>query len=274
MTDQELAQLETLQVVREGAVDWVTLNRPDRLNAITATMVRELFAYFEGLRHNYDTRVVVLRGAGRGFCAGLDIIEENKGEDAVGTRAPTRPREAHLAGIIHAMRACPQPIIALVHGPACGGGFAFALASDIRIAGASARMNDAFIRIGMSGCELGLSYFLPRMVGLSIASELMMTGNFIEAERAAQVGLVSRVVPDEGLEQAARDLIAAMLRTTPMGLRKTKQTLNTAMKLLDLEAVIALEEHTQMACTQTADFDEALRAFAEKRPPRFALQGG
>jgi enoyl-CoA hydratase/carnithine racemase len=133
-----------------------------------------------------------MRGAGAAFCAGLDI-KEHRGGDRVPDTAGRAEPGYHLFDIVRLMRACPQPVIALVHGPACGGGFAMALAADIRLAGASARMNDAFVALGRSGCEMGLSYFLPRIVGLGVATELMYTGSFIDAKRAHAVGLVSGV---------------------------------------------------------------------------------
>ncbi len=262
---------ETLKLERVGAVDWLTLNRPERLNALTGPMVRELWGYFRDLSDDFSRRIVVIRGAGKAFCAGLDLKAVDDPDQAMPTGRGDKAPEASLAGIVRLMRSCPQPIIALIHGPACGGGFALALASDIRIAGESARMNDAFIKLGISGCELGLSYFLPRMVGLSVASELMMTGDFIDAARALSVGLVSRVTADEAMEAAAQELIGRMLATSPLGLRKTKATLNLAMKLNDLDAVIDLEEHTQLACMQSGDFVEARRAFAEKRAPRYGV---
>ena len=116
------------------------------------------------------------------------------------------------------MRRCPQPIISLIQGPACGGGFAFVLASDVRIAAENARMNAAFIRIGLSACDMGTSYFLPRLVGTSLASELMLTGKFIEAERALSTGLVSEVVPLDQLSTAADSYVRDMMTTSPMGL--------------------------------------------------------
>ena len=259
----------TIHVEKRGAVDWLTLNRPDRLNTITGTMVEELCRYFDALRSDYSVRIVVLRGAGRAFCAGLDIKEHLSGDRVPEGAGRTRPGY-HLFDIVRLMRACPQPIVALVHGPACGGGFAMALASDIRIAGESARMNDAFVALGRSGCELGLSYFLPRIVGLGIATELMYTGSFVDAPRALQIGLVSRVVPDGMLETAAQQFVEPMLKTAPLGLRMTKQTLNTALNINDLNAVIDLEERAQSICGRGPDFEEAMNAFLEKRPPRYA----
>jgi enoyl-CoA hydratase/carnithine racemase len=251
-------------VERRGAVEWITLNRPQRLNAITPTMTEELLDKFTALRDDSTVRVVVLRGAGRGFCAGLDIKE------AIGSRGPDSPSVARLPDVVLAMRRCPQPVVALLHGPACGGGFAFALAADIRIAGTSARMNDAFVNLGVSGCELGVSYFLPRQVGLSVAAELMYTGRFLDAQRALAVGLVSQVVPDDELGAAAESLLVDMLRVAPLALRKTKETLQRAIGMSELEAVMALEEETQLECMRGDDFKEGLQAFVEKRAPNFA----
>jgi enoyl-CoA hydratase/carnithine racemase len=263
-------EYKTLLVRREGPVDWVTLNRPERLNSVTGTMVRELWSYFSEIEHDYSRRVVVLRGAGKHFCAGLDLkVFGNPEEEIPMGRGQLRP-EASLPGVIRLMRRCPQPVIGLIHGAACGGGLAFALACDIRVAGESARMNDAFIKLGISGCELGLSYFLPRMVGLSVASELMLTGRFVDAARALSIGLVSRVVPDDEIESAARDYLVDLLRATPLGLRQTKATLNLANRLNELDAVLDLEQHVQMECMRSGDFDEALAAFTEKREPRFS----
>jgi enoyl-CoA hydratase/carnithine racemase len=260
---------QTITVERKGPVAWLTLNRPDRLNTLTGTMVRELCTFFEALQDDYATRIVVMRGAGRAFCAGLDIREHRQGDRVPEGAGRTHPGH-HLFDIVRLMRACPQPIVALLHGPACGGGFAMALAADIRLAGESVRMNDAFVTLGRSGCELGLSYFLPRIVGLGIATELMYTGAFIEAGRALQVGLVSKVVPDDELEYAAALFVDPMLRTAPLGLRMTKQTLNSVLRIDDLNVVIDLEERAQSICGRGPDFEEAMQAFLEKRLPHYA----
>lgn len=155
---------ETILVEVRGGVHWVTLNRPDALNAITKQMATDLGDYFGGLFHDQTCRIVVLKGAGRAFCAGLDVKAFQQGEAPFGGGFGF---QGYLADVYIKMRRCPQPIIALVHGAAAGGGFAFALASDIRIASESARMNAAFIRLGLSACDMGVSYFLPRVVGLS-----------------------------------------------------------------------------------------------------------
>lgn len=257
----------TIQVERRGEVEWVTLDRPERLNALNDTMVEELATYFHALRKERDVRVVVMRGAGRAYCAGLDLHERRSGE------ADTIDRLRHqrsIAEIVMAMRYCPQPIFSLVHGAACGGGFAMALASDIRIAGESARMNAAFVRIGLSACDIGVSYFLPRLVGASVAAEFMLTGDFISAERALQTGLVSRVVPDDQMEAAAAPLIEAMLTTSPMGLRLTKEALRMAIDAPSLEAAVAMEDRNQILCATSPDFGEGIAAFFEKRRPDYS----
>jgi enoyl-CoA hydratase len=156
-----------------------------------------------------------------------------------------------------------------VHGPACGGGFALALASDVRIAGQSARMNAAFIRIGLSACDIGVSYFLPRLVGVSVASELMLTGRFINADRALRVGLVSEVVPDAELARAAEPYIEEMITTSPLGLRLTKECLNMSVDAQSLEAAINMEDRNQILCSQTNDVREGMTAFLEKRKPNY-----
>lgn len=244
----------TITVVREGTVDWLTLNRPERLNALDGTMIRELSAYFDDLQSDYSRRIVVMRGAGRAFCAGLDLVWFNSPDATMPRGATEAGPGPSLSNVILKMRSCPQAIISLVHGAACGGGFNFVLASDIRIAGRSAKMNVAFVKLGLSGCELGTSYFLPRIVGSSIASELMMTGRFIHADRALATGLVSEVVEDDELEAVARALVSDLLAASPMGLRKTKEVMIRAGEIEDLGTVIALEEHTQLACMQAGSF--------------------
>ena len=268
------ATYETLIIRKEGPVDWVTLNRPDALNSLNPKMISELQDYFLKLYTDQSVRIVVLKGAGRAFCAGLDlkassITRTDTGDNARGGVVEGLKTQRAISEIVMRMRRCPQAIISLVHGPACGGGFAFALASDIRIAGTSARMNAAFIRIGLSACDIGVSYFLPRLVGVSVASELMMTGRFINAARAERVGLVSEVVPDDKLEEAAQPYIDEMLTTSPIGLRLTKECLNMSVDAGSLEAAIAMEDRNQILCAQTNDMKEGVAAFLQKRKPVF-----
>jgi enoyl-CoA hydratase len=257
---------QAIEVRHEGAAAFLTLNRPERLNALNPQMVDELRDYFGGLTGDRETRVVVVRGAGRAFCAGLDLKEPGGGD---GSPSSGMRGQRHISELALLMRRAPQPFIACVHGAASRGGFALALASDVRLAGESMRMNAAFIRIGLSACDVGVSYFLPRMVGASVASELLLTGRFIDAQRALQVGLVSAVVPDEQLEAEARMLVDEMLATTPLGLRLTKECLTASIDAGSLEQAIAMEDRNQVLCAQTSDFREGIAAFLEKRPPHY-----
>lgn len=263
-----MSNYETIDIDVRGEVHWLTLNRPDRLNAINTQMATELGRYFGDLYQDRSCRVVVMRGAGRAFCAGLDI------KDPDGLRgAPFGGGfgfQGHLADVYVKMRRCPQPIISLVQGAASGGGFAFALASDIRVAGESMKMNSAFIKIGLSSCDMGVSYFLPRLVGVTFASEMMLTGRFVDAGRALSIGLVNEVVPDSGLEKAGQVFVDEMLATSPMGLRLTKEGLNMSIDAGSLEAAMAIENRNQVLCSGTEDFKEGLQAFVEKRPPRYS----
>ena len=250
---------------QKGEVLWLTLNRPEQLNALNPELVTELRETFESLRRDHAVRVVVLRANGKAFCAGLDL------NDATWSGKPS-PNEMlefqrSISDIYRAMRQCPQPIISLVQGAACGGGFSLALASDIRIAADTAKMNAAYIKAGLTACDMACSYLLPKLVGLSVASELMMTGRFINAERALRVNLVSEVVPEDQLEQAAEGFIEDLLSTSPMGLRLTKDGLNVSVDAASLEAAMALEDRQQSLVAMTEDAQEAVSAFLEKRKP-------
>lgn len=261
---------ETLATLREGHLTWLTLNRPDALNALSRQMVNELRDFFWTLTDDRETRVVVVRGAGRAFCAGLDLKEAGSGDGAGGGSVAGFLRgQRHISELVMLMRRAPQPIIAAVHGAAAGGGFAIALAADVRVAGSSARMNAAFIRLGVSGCDIGVSYFLPRVVGASVASELLLTGDFIDAARAERTGLVSRVVPDDQLEGCARTLAESMLRNSPLALRLTKECLKHSIDAGSLEQAIAMEDRNQALAGSTRDFREGVAAFLQKRPANF-----
>ena len=257
-----------LIVLQDGPVLRLTMNRPDRLNALDGELVQSLREIFAGLAWRPEVRVVVLAGAGRAFCAGLDLKHDGPSFASRGvTSALTDQRK--ISEIVVAMRRCPQPIVALVDGPASGGGFALALASDVRIATPRTRMNAAFIRIGLSACDIGVSYFLPRMVGSAVASEYMLTGRFITAEKALALGLVSQVVAPEEIAAVGEELVADMLRATPAGLRLTKEALNHAIDAGSLEAVIAMEDRNQVLSSRSEDFDEGIKAFLEKREPHY-----
>jgi len=164
------------------------------------------------------------------------------------------------------MRSCPQPIIALGHGSACGGGFSLMLASDVRYGAPSLRMNAAYIKIGLGGCDIGSSYFLPRLVGASIASEFLLTGNFMSAERALSCNLISAIVAEENLLDKGLALATDMLSNAPMGLRLTKDALNVNIDANGFDAALSVEDRQQVMLTATSDHAEAINAFLEKRP--------
>lgn len=247
---------QTIKVSSDGDVDWLMLNRPDRLNAIDPVMTAELFDYF-GHVATSSCRVIVFGGAGRAFCAGLDLKDFDP-------TAPPPTSEAALTGVIRRMRACPQPIIGLVNGAACGGGFSLLLACDVRLASPKAKMNVAYIKLGVSGCELGTSYHLPRAVGASVANELMLTGRFIDANRSLATGLVSAVVDGDQLEEAAREMASEMLAASRIGLCKTKETIERVARVADLDGAIDLEEQAQRDCMRDPLFAAAVAAFATR----------
>jgi len=259
-----------LDVREEGATLWVTPNRPQALNALNGQLVDELGDLFRSLYTREELRVVVLRAAGRAFCAGMDLKEHAELQQQPPlTVSQQLAVQRRYRDVVLAMRRCPQPIIALVNGAACGGGLALVLATDVRIGTPTLRMNVAPIRIGFTACDMGISYFLPRMIGSSLAAEYMLTGRFMDAAQARQMGLVSRIVEPEALEAEARSLAAEMLRTSPLGLRLTKEAMAVAVDGQSLEAVIALEDRCQTLCAHGEDFDEAIASFREKREPRY-----
>lgn len=260
---------DTLIVERRGVVDWVTLNRPTRLNALDDILTGALRDYFEKLYRDRVCRVVVLRGAGRAFCAGLDLDSGQTHRFANDGLAAAMDVQRDIRDVMLAMRRCPQPIVALMHGASSGGGFVLGLASDIRIAAHDVRMNAAFIRIGLGGCDVGASYLLPRLIGASAAADILFTGRDVGAERALALGLVSDVVAPEELEWAGGTTAEAMLAAAPEALRLTKQCFAVNLDAPSLEAALALEDRNQVLLGQAAEFREGLAAFREKRRPHF-----
>jgi enoyl-CoA hydratase len=263
-------------VEREELDEGVTLlrlNRPERLNAITAPLMVELQARLEELRVDRACRVVVLTGAGRGFCAGADL----KGGDDDGVEPfESRPgpvgifqQQELYSNSVLKLRQMGKPVIAAVNGPAVGGGLTFVLGSDIRIAAVSARFSAAFVRIGLSGSDMGTSWLLNRVVGAGRAHELMLTGRIIDADEALRIGLVVEVVPDDELLEAARAKAALIVRNSPFGVYLTKQTMWASLEVPGLEAAVHLDNRAQVLTTTTADNREAGAAFREGRDPNF-----
>lgn len=256
-----------LLIEARGQIEIATLNRPTRLNALSEGLVEELNDYFGGLAARPAVRVVILRGAGRGFCAGLDIQEDRSSDETPVLR--TLRTQTSIGNIYRKMRACPQPIIALGHGAAAGGGLSLMLAADVRYAAPGFRCNAAYIRIGLGGCDMASSYFLPRLVGASLASEMILTGRFIDAERALSAGLVSEIVAEDELLDRGLALAEEMLATSPWGLRLSKQALNLNIDAQSLDAAMAIEDRQQVILSATEDHKEALAAFLGKRPPAY-----
>jgi len=245
----------------------ILLNRPERLNAMTFEVYRELTDFFAKLRDQKDVRVVVITGAGRAFCSGgdvRDIIGELQGSDAEGLMDFTRL----TCELIHNMRALPKPIIASINGTTAGAGACIALASDIRIAAEEAKIAFIFVKVGLAGTDMGATYLLPRVVGLAKATELLMTGDFISAQEAETIGLYNRVVPRDQLETATREFAAKLARGPALGLAKTKEMLNREMHM-GFESALEAEAVAQALCMQHPDFEEAHAAFIEKREAKF-----
>ena len=220
----------------------LTLNRPDRLNAMNQPMAEALLAHFEARRRDAATRVIVIRGAGRAFSSGADLKAMGQ-PDAL----KDGPRgDWVLRDLMKAMRACRQPLIALVRGPAAGGGLALALACDVIVAAESAAFHSAFINIGLSGAELGVSWRLQRTIGVSRAREMLLTGRPIHAADALRLGLVSATVPDPDLDAHGLALAADMLKARPDALRLSKRSFDATLDAVSLDTAMEIEERTQM----------------------------
>jgi enoyl-CoA hydratase/carnithine racemase len=251
---------------RDG-VAWITLNRPDRLNALTFEVYRELTDTFAALRDERAVRAVVITGAGRAFCSGgdvLDIIGELFSRDMEGLIEFTRL----TCELVRNIRALPQPVIASLNGTTAGAGACIALASDLRIASTQAKIAFLFVRVGLSGADMGAAYLLPRVVGLTKATELLYTGDFISAEEAEKIGLYNRVVSSDELETATRTLAERLARGPAFALAVTKEMLNRELNM-SLDAALEAEAQAQAICMQDPDYREAYEAFVEKREPVF-----
>jgi enoyl-CoA hydratase/carnithine racemase len=263
-----VATYQTLVVERPSpgvVVAW--LDRPDRLNAITFQMFDEFLALQRDVEADATARVLVLTGRGRAFSAGLDLDQA--------ALLPDMPAAEMLAGqeswarSIAGFRHMTKPVIAAVNGAAAGAGMALALAADIRIAATTARFNAAFVRIGLSGGDVGTSWALPRLIGLGRAYEILLTGRFVEAEEALRIGLVTDVVESDQLLGRALRTAEAIVGNSPVGMALTKQVVQNNVDAPSLEAALALENRNQVLATRTTDMVEALAAFREKRTPDF-----
>jgi enoyl-CoA hydratase len=257
---------EQIILDRQGQIAILTINRPDRRNAYGLTTVEEIHAAFDELDSDTDTRVLIMTGAGPAFCAGLDMKDGIESWPLVGGKVQGRYRiQKRLASMVLRLREIPQPVIAAIHGPAVGGGLALAAAADIRVADTTARFNAAFIKLGLSAGDDGVTWLLPRLIGPSMAAELLYTGRFIESEEALRIGLVNRVVTDGSCLGAAKEVAQQILGNSPFGIRMTKELLNFSLDMPSLRQVIEMENRTQVLCQMTADMDEGVRAYSERR---------
>jgi enoyl-CoA hydratase/carnithine racemase len=236
------------------------LNRPERLNAINRSMVEEIEATCASLADDPETRVVVLTGAGRGFCSGLDVRDFGGGSPDLDASATDRLRfQERMAALPLKIRALPQAVIAAVNGPCVGGGMALCLAADIRIGSTSASFGNAAILLGLSGGEMGMSYHLPRIVGAGVAADWMISGRTVPAEEAHQRGLVSQLVAPEALAERALEVAQHIARLSPFAVQLTKRALHVNTDAADLSAALELENRNQVLAVAT-DESAARRA--------------
>lgn len=247
----------------------ITLNRPDRLNAMSIELVIELDEALQAVADDNDTYIVVLTGAGRGFCSGLDLkdygVIPNIDGLTVGRIAQRSMR--YYSRLILTMRRMPQPVLAAINGVAYGGGMCLSLAAELRIAGESAEFNATGIVNGLTSTELGASWLLPRLVGAAHSNDMLLTGRKIDAAEALRMGLVSRVLPDDELLPAVLELAGRMSEFSPYGLAMTKDIIWVNLENPSLEAAIEIEDRNQLMLGFTENLPEAIRAFDRKRKP-------
>lgn len=258
---------------RDG-IALLTLNRPARLNALSQPAVRRLCAALDALAQDDSVRVLILTGAGRGFCAGWDLTTPltRRGDQPLAGEPSVTDLMAGqelFAGMVRRLRALDKVVIAAVNGVAVGAGFALTLGADIRVAARSASFHVGAVRIGLTAGECGISYHLPRLVGASRAFELMLTGRPVPADEAERIGLVAALVDDAEVLPRALAMAADVLRNSPYATRHTKQVMWTNLEAPSLDAALEAENRAQVLALKTEDFREAAAAFAAKRAPVF-----
>jgi len=249
----------------------LTMNRPDRLNALTLELVDEMHAALDAVHADHDCRVVILTGAGRGFSAGLDLngFGVIPGTEDLGGPQRMLAVQQHIAAVVHHIRGIRQPVIAAINGPAAGGAYAWSCACDIRYCSSSARFATAFVRLGISGCDMGISWTLPRLIGASRAWELILTGRVIDAAEAERLGIVSRSVPDDDLIDTVLAVAAEIVANSPFGVWMTKEVLWANLEIPSLRAGIDIENRNQIMTGFTEDSKLAMQTFLSKQPVRW-----
>ena len=252
-------------------VRMLRLNRPQQLNAMTAELCESLHQELVRAAADRSCRVIVLTGEGRGFCAGLDLrgYGDAPGNDGSDEARDRFSNQQHMSRLILRLRATPQPVIAAVNGPAAGFGLALALASDVRYAARSAVFRAAFLNIGVSNCDMATSWLLPRLIGASRSHELMLTARRVDAQEAERIGLVADVVDDERLVERSLEGAEQIAAWAPWAIRLTKQGMWSALEIPQ-QAAVEYEDRQQIMATYGVAPPEAVSAFLEKRPARFA----
>jgi len=250
----------------------LALNRPEQLNAMNAELCEALHVELRRVASDRSCRAVILTGAGRGFCAGVDLhgygaAPGNDGSDEPRDRLAN---QEHMSTLVLGLRALPQPVIAAVNGPAAGLGFALTLGCDIRYASTKAVFRAAFINIGVSNCDMGTSWLLPRLIGVSRSHELMLTGRRFDAEEALRIGLLADMVAEEQLLERALQAAEQIAALAPWGVRLTKRGMWAALEIPSQQAAVEYEDRQQIMATFSNGVPEAINAFLEKRPASFA----
>jgi enoyl-CoA hydratase/carnithine racemase len=259
---------QTLSVRLPAAgIALITLNRPDRLNAMTVTMFGELEEVAHAVARDRAVRVVIITGAGRAFCAGYDLDDAERLPEL--SPLGMLDRQECAARALVAVRAIPVPVIAAVNGAAAGGGLALSLAADIRLGSPAARFNAAFVRIGLSAGDLGTSWLLPRVIGPARAAEIAYTGRIVGAEEAEKIGLLNEIAQADDLLDRAVSMASEICANSPGGIRLSKRALQANMEIPSFAAALELENRGQALLSQCADMPEALASFRQKRPPNF-----
>jgi enoyl-CoA hydratase len=263
----DTVKLETL----EPGIKLLTLNRPEAMNSLSLQLLADLHQTLDQLKVDRQCRVLLITGAGKGFCSGADLANEPgprvPGTEQMGQLGHVYKIQEYIADIILKIRELPQPVLALVNGAAVGGGLAIALACDLRFAAASARFGSVFIKVGLSSCDVGVSYLLPRLVGHERAAELMLTGRVIDAAEAAEIGLVLSVSEPQAMQEAALATARKIVANNEYGVWMTKKGLNSAADAPSLRHAMEMENRTQVLGYFSGNMEEAMQAFMEGRKP-------
>ncbi|MFW9818807.1 MAG: enoyl-CoA hydratase/isomerase family protein [Candidatus Thorarchaeota archaeon] len=280
-------ELKTVKFeILENGIGILTLNRPEKLNAISFQMEEELHQIFDNLMINLECRVLIFRGEGRAFSAGTDLQEglilnskkNPEGYDKfyfLNVSEPIKRKMYHqwrITQIIMKMRKIPQPIIAAVHGAVAGGGLGFAMASDIRIASEDVNFINASINIGLTGADMGSSYYLPRLINLSRATEIIYSGRSVSGREAEKIGFILKIFEKKSLLDKAIELAEKLLTKSPLGLRMTKEALNISLDSPSLNNILQFENSSIVLSFSSKDVNEAANAFFGKRDPKYPLR--